>query len=647
MTFSIENRRYLGNKQRLLSFIQRVITDERIEFETFWDVFSGTGVVANAFYDKSVRTNDILACNYWCHVAWFEAGDYCETKVKAWLTQWNQVVVTDDNYMSETFGDTYFSQADCRKIGAFREALEISYQEGEWTRKEYAILMMSLLYAMDKIAQTCGHYDAYRKKASFEQALWLDFPDLPSVSEAHQCYHQDANELAKNLTVDVAYLDPPYNSRQYSDAYHVLENVARWEKPPVTGVARKMDRTGLKSDYCTTRAPQAFETLIQSLQAKVILVSYNDTESRQNARSNAKISTEDLWRILRAKGEVTVHELAFKPFSTGKTELTGLKERLFVCKVTPSIPTFHHRVPSPLNYTGGKGRLLSQLLPHFPTDIKTCVDLFGGGAVVGVNTPCQQLIYNDKLLELSHLLSWFNKASYDNILKEIQGVIVAYGLSETERYGYEAYGCESSKGVGIYNRDAYRRLREDYNHHVVTPFSRHALFYALILYGFNHQIRFNQQGGFNNPVGKRDFNASLRQKLQCFIEAWQAREVVCCAMDFEVLLQQYPLTPQDFVYVDPPYLISNAAYNTHLAGWSLADEQRLLNCLDTLHANGVRWLLSNVLSHKGQQNTILIEWLSQHQNDYHVVTVVSSYRHTHYRSHGDSCETQEVIIYNY
>ena len=127
------------------------------------------------------------------------------------------------------------------------------------------------------------------------------------------------------------YLDPPYNSRQYCDAYHVLENVARWEKPKVFGVAKKMDRTALKSAYCTREATQAFADLIEKINARYILLSYNNMENKGNERSNAKLADTDIMRILGKKGEVLVFEEDYKAFTTGKSNIQDNAERLFLC----------------------------------------------------------------------------------------------------------------------------------------------------------------------------------------------------------------------------------------------------------------------------------------------------------------------------
>ena len=138
--------------------------------------------------------------------------------------------------------------------------------------------------------------------------------------------------LAPRVTADLVYLDPPYNSRQYCDAYHVLENVARWEKPKVFGVAKKMDRTALKSAYCTKEATEAFTDLIENINARYILLSYNNMENKGNERSNAKLADEDIMRILQNKGEVLIFEENYKAFTTGKSDIQDNAERLFLCK---------------------------------------------------------------------------------------------------------------------------------------------------------------------------------------------------------------------------------------------------------------------------------------------------------------------------
>lgn len=277
-------------------------------------------------------TNDLMYSNYICNYAWFGAEEYDPQTIIDCVVRYNSLSDLEDNYMTENFSDTYFSRDDCAKIGYIREDIESLYENDRINQRERAILITSLLYAMDKIANTCGHYDAYRKGVVFEKTLELYVP----LAEVHntadnQCYNTDANELVKDITADLVYIDPPYNSRQYCDAYHLLENVARWEKPEVFGVARKMDRSTMKSKYCTQSATEAFEQLIGDIKAKYILLSYNNMAEKGNDRSNAKISDQDIMRILE-KGEVKVFSESYKAFTTGKSDIDDNQERLFLCR---------------------------------------------------------------------------------------------------------------------------------------------------------------------------------------------------------------------------------------------------------------------------------------------------------------------------
>lgn len=333
-TSYINNRRYLGNKYKLLPFIKRVVNTECKEIESVADIFAGTGAVSSAFAeDKVIITNDLMYSNYICNYAWFSSQPYNSQVVIDYVVKYNQLENLEDNYMSENFGNTYFSIEDCLRIGFIREDIENNFKSGKINKRERAILITSLLYAMDKIANTCGHYDAYRKNVKFEKSLELFVP-LAKVqnNENNLCFNMDANDLVKNIYADLVYIDPPYNSRQYCDAYHLLENVALWQKPEVHGVARKMDRKNMKSQYCTKNATLVFERLINDIKAKYILFSYNNMETKGNERSNAKIADSDIMRILNNKGKVKVFEEDYKAFTTGKTDIKGNKERLFLCE---------------------------------------------------------------------------------------------------------------------------------------------------------------------------------------------------------------------------------------------------------------------------------------------------------------------------
>lgn len=336
----IQNRRYLGNKYKLLAFIEEIINTHCPNTHSLMDIFAGTGVVAYHFMDRmKVVTNDTLYSNYLAHVAFMSSDRYDAEKIKVLLEDYNKLCINDinDNYMSINFGNTFFCYEDCKKIGFIREDIQNKYLLNSISLREMAILVTSLLYSMDKVANTCGHYDAYRKGAKYERRFEMLPLDLSKQNLSDNIFfNSDSNALAlegKLPYVDCVYCDPPYNSRNYCDLYHVLENVAQWKKPQVVGEARKMDRTELKSRYCSRRASDAFEELVKALNCKYIVLSYNNTGNKANDRSNAKMNDKDILRILSEKGNVEVYSQKYKAFTTGKSDNSTNEERLFVCEV--------------------------------------------------------------------------------------------------------------------------------------------------------------------------------------------------------------------------------------------------------------------------------------------------------------------------
>jgi len=334
-TFEINNRRYLGNKFKLIPFIRRVVDEECGNVRSVLDAFSGTGSVSFAFLDKQLFVNDMMYCNYLAALCWFSPQDFDTKKITELLDYYNNADTSmEDNYMFQTFRDTYFSADVCRKIGFVREDAERRFAAGELNERERAAVITSLVYAMDRISNTYGHYDSYIQHATYNNDFELRLPKLDyPLNAENSCFNMDANVLAPEVICDLAYLDPPYNSRNYCDAYHLLENVARWEKPAVEGVARKMDRSAMKSEYCKVTANESLEDLVNHLQCRYILLSYNNNGQKLQVRSNAKISDSEIMRILGNRGEVKVFTQDFKPFSAGRGENVGNQERLFLCDV--------------------------------------------------------------------------------------------------------------------------------------------------------------------------------------------------------------------------------------------------------------------------------------------------------------------------
>lgn len=333
----IHQRRYLGAKTKLLEYIEEVIEKEKVEFATFLDVFAGTGVVGHHFNNRAaIYLNDILYCNLLSYHAFMGTERIREPLLQHWIHTYNELDVgkLEENYFSENFADTYYSKHNCKMIGYIREDIERLYTEAQINFRERAYLITSLLYAMDRIANTVGHYDAFRKVKDLERTLSLRMLETDEDhNQGNRIFQKDANQLVRELSADLIYIDPPYNSRQYSDSYHLLENVAAWEKPIVHGVALKMDRSHIKSQYNLRSAATAFVDLIQNIQAQYIVVSYNDMGTNGCERSQARITDIEIIAALKNRGTVTVYEKEFPQFTTGKSTKDDLRERLFFCRV--------------------------------------------------------------------------------------------------------------------------------------------------------------------------------------------------------------------------------------------------------------------------------------------------------------------------
>ena len=242
----------------------------------------------------------------------------------------------------------------------------------------------------------------------------------------------------------------------------------------------------------------------------------------------------------------------------------------------------------------------------------------------------------------------FKNLDKDIVLEWIYEIIEKYELSLVSLNGYDYYGCESSQGLGEYNRDKFLKLRSDFNtKHANGNFDYYyyVMLYVIIVYAFNNQIRFNSNGEFNLPVGKRDFNKKMEQKLIDFIDRIQEQNCTftCCDFrDFDVS----SLTSEDFVYIDPPYLITCATYNEQ-GGWDETAERDLLSFLDDLQKRNIRFALSNVLRSKGKENKILIEWLNKNPDKYKAIPLNYSYSNSNYQTKDRTSISEEVLVINY
>ena len=279
-------------------------------------------------------------------------------------------------------------------------------------------------------------------------------------------------------------------------------------------------------------------------------------------------------------------------------------------------------IKSPLNYTGGKYKLLPQILPLMPDKFDIFVDLFTGGANVIANINANLRIANDYNNEVISIYKKFQETSIENILSYIYNQIENYELSMT-------------------NADGYNLFRKNYNN---SKDKNPLDLFILICYSFNHQIRFNSKGEFNMPFGKNrsQYNKNIEKNLIDFHKAiW---DISFCNNDFRILKSD-KLKQGSYVYCDPPYLITCASYNEK-DGWNETDERDLLNLLKELDSKGIYFGLSNVLVNKGKTNDILNKWIMDNPN-FIVHHLNHSYSNCNYHAKDKESSTDEVFITNY
>lgn len=340
MKYLIKNRRYTGCKSKLLDWIKKTISNNCLNCNSFFDIFAGTGVVTNEFIGKynELIINDFLYSNEMIYQGFFLNKKYDIKKMLKYKNLFNEKNLYNekDNYFSENFGNKYFSLIDAKIIGNIRERIEKDKVLKLINQKEYAILIASLIYSIDKIANTCGHYEAFFKKKKIEDKFIFELIEPIDFSKYKnlkiKIYRKDANEIAKRIKADIVYIDPPYSSRQYSRFYHLLETLVKWDKEKLFGVAKKPKAENM-SVYCSSKAKKYFKDLIDNLNCKYIVVSYNNTYNSKSKSSANKMMLEDIEEILKNRGQIKIYSKKYKAFNAGKTDLNNHKEYLFILKV--------------------------------------------------------------------------------------------------------------------------------------------------------------------------------------------------------------------------------------------------------------------------------------------------------------------------
>ena len=593
--------RYIGNKTNLLSEIDRLLKDKGIYHPglSFFDAFSGTASVGQHYKNLyKIISNDNL---YFAYVIAEAKLNSKSIKFEGLGFNPFEYFNSDDkklvgfiakNYAPSYSERMYFSDENAQKIDYIRTKIEEWFLEEKITENEKYYLIASLLEAVSKVANVAGVYGAFLKKwdpRALKKLVLLPIDTEPYVDFLAEVYNGDVLNIIKKVSGDILYIDPPYTKNQYSVQYHLLETIARYDNPDLKGKTGARDMSAYSSAFsrdCDVHV--AFEDLIANSNFKYIIVSYS---------SDGLMSKEYIESVLKRYGKPETFEfrkVAYKRYLNTKAEKKKDHcEYLFYIE-----RRFDVKYASPLNFIGGKHDLVDFIFKYVPKDIDAFYDLFAGGFNVGINADAKRIIYNDINFKVRELLEYITNADVADFYKYILKIIKKLGLSKE-------------------NKEAYLKLRNRYNSTCIESRDCRDLF-LLIMYGFQQQIRFNSSYDYNNPVGQACFNDKILEKLISYSRETKRKNVFYYSEDYESFLDS--IKENDFVYIDPPYLITLGSYNDGkrgFNGWGEKEEIRLLAFLDKLNSKNVHFMLSNVISHKNKTNHILLDWIKK--NNFKVI----------------------------
>lgn len=288
--------RFIGGKSLLIPAILETIDKKTEKVTSVSDLFSGSGVVTRELKRAGYNTisNDLMYFSYVLLRGTTElqrTPEFLKLKkigINDPINYLNHLSLDMTSYQEDTLfiynnysprgNRMYFMEKNAIKIDIIRKKIEEWKNEGLISEDEYFYLLAVLLKAVPYISNIAGVYGAFLKfwDDRAKNDLLLEDLEIISKETTNTTYNTDANELAKEVKTDLAYLDPPYNQRQYLPNYHVLETIAKYDNPEVKGVTGLRDYSDQKSDYCRKAdVYDAFNHLIDIIDSRYILLSYN------------------------------------------------------------------------------------------------------------------------------------------------------------------------------------------------------------------------------------------------------------------------------------------------------------------------------------------------------------------------------------
>ncbi|MDR2594378.1 MAG: Dam family site-specific DNA-(adenine-N6)-methyltransferase [Fibromonadaceae bacterium] len=296
-------------------------------------------------------------------------------------------------------------------------------------------------------------------------------------------------------------------------------------------------------------------------------------------------------------------------------------------------------VRSPLFYVGDKYKIINEIKYYFPKNIDRFIEPFVGGGSVYLNVNAKEYLLNDidnYVIGLHNFLSSYIGKEND-FFKLIFSIIRKYKLSlsyEKDTIPSELKQKYKKTYFAHFNKESFGNLKNHYNNSTKRNFAE---LYVLLIYSFNRMLRFNSKGDYNVPVGNVDFNGNVYDALINYFRVNETKKTVKLNKDFEIFFNELDYSKNDFIYLDPPYLITFSEYNKL---WNEQTEKKLLQKLDSLNSKNVKFAISNVIDYKGKKNLIFSKW-SKKYNTYNIKSNYISFRDNSIK------KFTEILVTNY
>lgn len=588
--------RFIGNKEIIAPAIRALLeevglTDQRL---IFFDAFCGTGTVADSVKDCfDIKLNDILE---WCSL--YAKGRIVASSCKFKSLGFDPFDHLDSdkgflegffykNYSPGGSSRMYFTAANAGRIDHIRAKIEDWREKDLIDENEYAYLLASLIESISSVSNTAGVYGAFLKHWDPRSNRPLAFNRVDARSTAHstiETYNGKIEDIVTDVDCDILYLDPPYTQNQYGTQYHLLETLIKCDNPTLSAVTGSRPTGPMRSDWSKdVKTHILFDHIVANTRANHIIVSYS---------ADGFMSRNYIESVLRRYGKpetLISRQIDYRNYANFKSRGRGDHvEYLFYVEKRPLAEVTYM---SPLNYIGGKTRMLPFLKSHFPASFGKFVDAFGGGFNVGINSQAETVVYNDYNHLVASLIRSFSDNDTYEFVKYVRRHIIRFGLEKE-------------------NEATYLLAREHYN--LLPPGKRDPrLLYTIIMYGFNQQIRFNSDHDFNNPVGQRWFNERILERLVSFSRAIKSKNVEFLSRNYLELIDE--IDTDTFVYLDPPYRLTTGAYNDGkrgFGGWDHSTESQLFKFIEGLNSRSVKFMLSYVAAHRGRENFEFVDWVA-------------------------------------